>query len=417
MPAEPADTIEELVGRLRAPDREVRERAAAALEAREGDLSVDEGIALLRAALDEYPPGQVQTVWADTPTFLIALAARKPRVEYVPVVESLFAGLPAAAREKALNLIATCSEREAAVAYVRLLRAHLPTGGITDLWRYAFLREPRHGDVLFPELLDHAGDARFGDEILGWALAYLDTEQMTPSDLQGHAPLLVSMYRDVVAPVRAAQRDEPGPWCWEEDYAEQRNQAARLLTLLSFLDDADAAHELRAALDIVDPDIRLCAAIALLRAGQEVKADILDAIASWAESRTALLTSLMEIGQIERFPERWGTQELLAESEMVRWLGFPTELGRPPDEIELMGVVTLPEQADAGDWYVFRFRTLPPHGAPEDGWRTGATGPYPRGQLTPCARGTFSKFRAADAMTPEQHVRAIVDRAPALNAR
>jgi len=41
------------------------------------------------------------------------------------------------------------------------------------------------------------------------------------------------------------------------------------------------------------------------------------------------------------FPVEYFTREKAAEGFMVNWLEFPTELGIPPDEIELMTMVTI----------------------------------------------------------------------------
>jgi len=43
-------------------------------------------------------------------------------------------------------------------------------------------------------------------------------------------------------------------------------------------------------------------------------------------------------------------QEYLAKSNMVRWLVYPTELGKYPDRIELLGKVKKKEE-----YYIFRF--------------------------------------------------------------
>ena len=55
---------------------------------------------------------------------------------------------------------------------------------------------------------------------------------------------------------------------------------------------------------------------------------------------------------------------------MVSWLIFRTELARVPDEIELMKVVSVDTPRNGPiDYYVFRFRTYPPHWQPKtNGW-------------------------------------------------
>jgi hypothetical protein len=93
---------------------------------------------------------------------------------------------------------------------------------------------------------------------------------------------------------------------------------------------------------------------------------------------------------------------------MVRWLMVPTEIGRVPDRIELKKVVALDTGGPDGflDYYVFRFKTLPPHETAKDGWLAGVAGPFLRKDApTTEAQGeTFSEFESWDARSPEEHV-------------
>jgi len=93
---------------------------------------------------------------------------------------------------------------------------------------------------------------------------------------------------------------------------------------------------------------------------------------------------------------------------MVRWLVYPTELGRVPDQIELKKVVSVDAGGTDGvlDYYLFRFRTLPPHWAAKNGWMAGVAGPFLQkdGPTTEAQGDTFSEFERWDSRTPEEHV-------------
>jgi len=116
---------------------------------------------------------------------------------------------------------------------------------------------------------------------------------------------------------------------------------------------------------------------------------------------------LLELdGKQALLPPTWRTQEALARADLTNWLTFPTELGAAPAEMVLMKVV--PVDAGRGEvleFYVFKFRTKPPHWAADKGWMAGVAGPYLRG-APPSADGshTFSSLEPADSMTPEEHV-------------
>lgn len=70
------------------------------------------------------------------------------------------------------------------------------------------------------------------------------------------------------------------------------------------------------------------------------------------------------------------------------------------------GTAPLPDgTTDDLDYYVFRFRTLPPHWAADQGWLAGMAGPYLRSATPTTDRHgpTFSAFHPWDGKTAEEH--------------
>ncbi len=158
----------------------------------------------------------------------------------------------------------------------------------------------------------------------------------------------------------------------------------------------------RQALDRIAPVLRA------LEAGETPRPEDLARFARASETRKALFESLREYRRLDLFPREQVTWEALAEADLVLWLWHPSELGAPPDEIELMKQVPAPGAEDSHGlrYYVFRFRTKPPHWAAENGWMAGVAGPYPTAEAPrPYARGTFSRFEAYESRAPEEHVR------------
>jgi hypothetical protein len=144
-----------------------------------------------------------------------------------------------------------------------------------------------------------------------------------------------------------------------------------------------------------------------LAAGQDPDpADVLR-FAQDRATRKVLYDALDHHGKLQLFPAAYATPEAMAEADLVLWLCHPNELAAPPDEIELMARVPVPkEPSSAMKYFVFRYRTKPPHWAAKDGWLAGIAGPYPEtGSVSPGASGTFSRFEAYDSRTPEEHVR------------
>lgn len=148
----------------------------------------------------------------------------------------------------------------------------------------------------------------------------------------------------------------------------------------------------------------LKALIQKLDSGTAVGEEELAAIAQIPSLRLVLYGVLGAYERTELFPKEFYTEERGAESHLVDWLEFPTELGRPPDEIFLLKNVTLhlPLQIH---YYVFKFRTSAPQWANKLGWMLGVCGPY-NDHSAPfeIPRKIFSRFNPVDLIKPEGEV-------------
>lgn len=397
-----------LVEGLQDPDLDSREAAGERLEevARDG-LTRKEGMEALWAASQSFPPREYD--WQDSAADLVSAAAQEPYPEYVPVVRQEFSDYGPGAKREALSLLAMLPQKGAAEAYVELLESETGEGELTTLPTIGFEGEPRHGDVLFPRLLALAGRPEFSWSIYSLCLAYFDAEALAPQDIEGQVSTLFEGYRRQKEQLLPAQRATGVDWMWEESYQEWRSVAALLLDLFGHVPTPEVRAEVSEALDYRDPRLQLFAVASALRLEIPVGKDQLAAVAASAETRNWLLRRLQELGRADLFPEEFRNQEALAESDMVNWLVYPTELARVPDEIERMKVISVPEGGDVLDYYVFRFRTFPPHWAAEDGWMAGVSGPFLRSQSpTPEAQGsTFSSFESWESKTPEGHLESI----------
>ena len=125
--------------------------------------------------------------------------------------------------------------------------------------------------------------------------------------------------------------------------------------------------------------------------------------------RVHVYTLLVQLGRLDLFPAEFVNQQSIAESQLVNWLEHPNELKNPPDEIELVKIVTLPGEEPVGpiNYYLFKFRTFEPHWAAHEGWMAGVAGPYPArsNDIHVFPGGTFSELDAFDSKTPEEHVK------------
>ncbi len=99
---------------------------------------------------------------------------------------------------------------------------------------------------------------------------------------------------------------------------------------------------------------------------------------------------------IDKIPEGKVKQEEIAKASMIHWLMYPTELGKEPDEIELIDTFT----EDGYQYYLFKFKS---ESYSVKDYMLGLDGGYMEGELTAKTNGmTFSKFEALEENYMEQ---------------
>jgi hypothetical protein len=385
----PAEALEAL--------REIRE----SLTPREGRYVLEEAGAGFRDSTNRGMKAEEE---------LVEAASWSPHVSCAAIVRRDFSVYSPKAQGAALRLLGSLDEREGAEAFVSVLAQVSEEADVTTFG--SMEESPRHEEVLFPEVLRHLGHPRLQWPLLKLALAHLSRgPDVAPSTKVELSRSLTEMHDGLRAKLVPLQQSEGITWTWEDDYQELRDVAAIVLDALGRTGTPQSKGELREALEYHDPRLQLFAVLGLLRQGEEPPLDVVFAVAGSAESRNWLHRGLVELEREDLFPESFATQEAFAESEMIGWLIYPTELGRPPDEIELMAVMPEGPDGEGGDLFLFRFRTFPPHWASENGWMAGVAGPFPRGgsPSTEANGGTFSTFGRWDEKSSEEHVRDIQD--------
>jgi hypothetical protein len=401
-----------LVERLADSDEARREAASKELdEVAKRGVSASEGAFLLRAAAGKYPDKKYRL--GSTQSDLIRAAESNPDVSYVPIVKQVFPALEAPTkglgdpRTEALALLANIDDEAGARALLELLEGAVASGSPPPLRMTELEKKPKFAQVYFPRLLKSAtGPAAFG--VFSLCLAYATKRAVAPAQLAPHAGVVVRAYQSMRPTIAAAQARPGTDWMWDDDYGEVREDAGLVLDLMGYFPSADVEATLDDASRLQDARLAGFAVGSLLRLRGSVEAAVLERVAANPQMRDWLFDELGRQGKRQLFPAQWATQKAFAEADMVSWLIYPTELGRAPDEIELMKVVSEDFGPPDGvmDWYLFRFRTKPPHWSAKDGWMAGIAGPFKRSE-EPSTRSygdTFSTFTPWDSKTPEQHV-------------
>ncbi len=158
---------------------------------------------------------------------------------------------------------------------------------------------------------------------------------------------------------------------------------------------------LMAAMARGDNAIKYYAAATLLGAGKPVSDDAIATLAADMEYASLCYAALSDAGQASRFPAALATPEYLAESDMVHWLLYPTELGRAPDAIEHLGVVK--KHFGKEIYHIFRFKSDSDNLSEElkgqwlVGWSGGDGGTF----------SNFDRYDELDQGTPEKTLKYI----------
>jgi hypothetical protein len=214
--------------------------------------------------------------------------------------------------------------------------------------------------------------------------------------LADNSKALVAVCRKALAKLSQKQDETGVAWMWADGYIDLRIDVDTWLELLVYVQTPSVAELFATARKMTDPLLKYHALAYQLIAGNLPELGLIDDVAKSAEMRRKLAGALYEAGHFELLDEKWRTQEAFAESDMVCWLTHPAELGSVPDQIELLGKMSL-LTGDAGLLYVYRFRMGEPHWAAEDGWMVGWAGPYPVvGPLEFAGSYTFSNFEKWD---------------------
>lgn len=141
-----------------------------------------------------------------------------------------------------------------------------------------------------------------------------------------------------------------------------------------------------------------------LEHGEAISEDEILKLVTQPGLRQAAHQLLTSYNKKELFPAPYDTIEKGAESFLVTWLEFPTELGRAPDEIKFLSSISIDNGLSF--YYVFQYRSHQPRWAAKLGWMIGVAGPYTL-ESSPydVPRRIFSRFKAMGTVRLEEEVK------------
>jgi hypothetical protein len=391
---------------LRSTDHRVQRESGDAL----GDLvavtrlTTEEAAQALRLAAEDLPPRENE--WEDSASDLVLAAVTGASEELISVVEDVYAHLPTPfSRTAALRILANLGTREAVASLALLLSAPPdPREDLDTIWWEA---EPRHADLVLPALLRRLDIRASRADIFDLAIRLAATESIPPE----HAAVLAPT---ALADVRKLRRRAPETFdCRARNLdaaLDRRRRSERALAVIGYAaPSTEAIDELRQWIDR-DPVPASAALASLVRYGVEPDAAAVERIAADPEARRRLFSALCELNRLELIPPQYSTQEALAEAELVEWLTYPAELGRPPDEVRLADVISADTDRGPADLFVFRIRSEAWHYTGPR-WFAGVAGPYLRADEPTTDGGwmTFSAFEPWDERSPLDHAELVAE--------
>lgn len=402
--------IQAIIRLLESDKKEDRRSASGKLRslAKKG-ISADGEITLMRAAAQRWPD---RGRYDDPCEELLTTFFDRLRPETAQLLVELFDKFTEGGRSIAVNCLARQSDPFCTKAYLEVVRRYARKDLIEDLWTAVFkLQSTQTASALFPALLDYLDVPTIRRDVEYLVFEALAKGLLAKAVVAPYIPQILSHLDEVYAALAPLQQPTGVRWMWTEQYRKFRSNAALLLDLAGYLDAGAVASTLERWTGLTDPVLLLYASQSLLRLDRSVDPRILDLCASFPESRNRLFDFLERSERKSLFPTKYRKQRYLAESDMVRWLTFGTELDTVPDEIELMKVIETNDEEDGWmDYYLFRFRTFEPHWSAKKGWQAGISGPFKRSERpsTNHHGATFSCFEPWDSKSPMEHFEEIV---------
>ncbi len=119
--------------------------------------------------------------------------------------------------------------------------------------------------------------------------------------------------------------------------------------------DETVVSSLQELLQLGRNHINVYAVDTLYSMGLEVPQTVIYALAKDLEYADTTYGILQRHGKTPLFPAECVTEEYLAKSDLVRWLTYPTELGKAPDEIEYIGKIKKLFSKEV--FHVFKYRS------------------------------------------------------------
>jgi hypothetical protein len=204
----PSDELERLLADLRNEDEQTRTKSLKELEGlyySSAGVTKKDGLMLLDQAskklgFDKPDAGKVSAA-------LIRLTMMKAHSEYASALQKAFENLKTPATEEALRGLLRMESKDAAQAFLAILKDHARKGKIESLPTGPLLMEKKYVNVIFPELLNYSDLPGFLAPICEVTLKHCESRALGKKELQPFTDQFVKVSQQLSKKLKASQKD------------------------------------------------------------------------------------------------------------------------------------------------------------------------------------------------------------------
>ena len=399
------NNLPSLINELYSKSEDVRFNAIKKIE--KISLTLNEQLLLLDKAKDSFP--ETGNHSKNIPEQLVEIATAKNDIKIVEYIKLNFKYYSSSAKIASLRFLSNFDNAFSIQTYKELLLKY--PSEISTFSTGILKKNYAYKNIIFPELLNIIDNESIDSEILLLFLNYLENNQLQAKDFNSYVDKILGLsakYRNII------KTEDPTNINIDEN-TESKDALIKLgiiADLLGYFEGDKVVSELSTYLTIQNAQLKMFTVNSLIKLGRNVDSRYYDEIAADSETRILFYQMLETLNKEHLFPSKYKTQELLAESDLVNWLVFPTELGVKPDSVELMKVVQVDTKSTDGivEFYLFRFKSSNKEWI-ENGWMTGVSGYYTvKNKPSANAIGyTFSSFEKWDDKTLDEHVKDVLE--------
>jgi hypothetical protein len=221
---------------------------------------------------------------------------------------------------------------------------------------------------LFPRLLDALAHPQVAPAVLDLANFLARTRRVDQHPAANRVPALTGLLEGITRRLEQRQQHPPADAAELQKIQRQIGESVALACsacdALGLIGDRAALSALHGAMALAHRRIRVEAAAALARLGDDDGVRALAAMAAYPITRLRAIHYAQELGLADYLDPRFTTAIARAEAELACWLAEPSQFGMPPTTLELIDSRTQfwPSYETPVECFLFRFSYQLPQG-------------------------------------------------------